>query len=129
VLLYNGIVIGAITGHVLAAGHSDRFLSFVVSHGSFELTAIAVAGGAGLMLGDALVHPGQRTRIESLRHCGFEAIQIAGGAAAMLIVAALIVGFWSPAPIPKFAKYAGGGLLWVLVAVYLGTAGLWEKKP
>ncbi len=127
-LLFNGIVIGAITGHVIAAGHADRFLSFVVSHGSFELTAIAVAGGAGLMLGDALVHPGQRTRLESLRIRGFEAIQIAGGAAAMLVVAALIEGFWSPAAIPSFVKYSVGGLLWILVFVYLGTAGLWERK-
>jgi len=128
-LLENGIFIGAITGHLLAAGHTDRFLSFVVSHGSFELTAIAIAGGAGLMLGNALVHPGQRTRLEALRVRGFEAIQVAAGAAAMLVVAALIEGFWSPAPIPNVVKYAVGGLLWVLVAVYLATAGLWERKP
>lgn len=128
-LLTNGIFIGAISGYLLAMGHSDRFLSFVVSHGSFELTAIAVAGGAGLMLGNALVHPGQRTRLESLRVRGFEAIQVAAGAAAMLVVAALIEGFWSPAPIPSVVKYAVGGLLWILVIVYLATAGLWERKP
>jgi hypothetical protein len=47
----------------------------------------------------------------------------------MLFVAALIEGFWSPAPIPAGVKYAGGALLWVLVAVYLSTAGRWEKRP
>jgi uncharacterized membrane protein SpoIIM required for sporulation len=128
-LLENGIAIGAIAGYLLAMGHGDRFLSFVISHGSFELTAIAVAGGAGLMLGNALVHPGQRTRLESLRVRGIEAIQVAAGAAAMLVVAALIEGFWSPAAIPNAVKYAVGGLLWVLVIVYLATAGLWERKP
>ncbi|MGE5192864.1 MAG: stage II sporulation protein M [Deltaproteobacteria bacterium] len=128
-LLFNGIYIGAVVGHICAAGHSDRFLSFAISHGSFELTAIAVAGGAGLMLGNALVHPGQRKRLESLRIRGLEAIQIAAGAAAMLVVAALIEGFWSPAAIPNAVKYAVGGLLWVLVVVYLATAGLWERKP
>jgi uncharacterized membrane protein SpoIIM required for sporulation len=128
-LLMNGIAIGAIVGYICSAGHADRFLSFAISHGSFELTAIAVAGGAGLMLGNALIHPGQRTRLESLRIRGLEAIQIAGGAAAMLAVAALIEGFWSPAAIPNVVKYAVGGLLWVLVIVYLATAGLWERKP
>lgn len=128
-LIYNGIALGAISGYIIASGHSDRFLSFVVSHGSFELTAIAVAGGAGLMLGNAMVHPGQRTRLEALRVRGLEAVQIAGGAAAMLIVAALIEGFWSPSAIPNIVKYSVGGLLWVLVFVYLSTAGLWEKKP
>jgi uncharacterized membrane protein SpoIIM required for sporulation len=127
VLLFNGIYLGAVSGYLIAQGHSDRFLSFVVSHGSFELVAIAVAGGAGLMLGNALVHPGQRTRLESLRLRGLEAIQIAAGAAAMIGVAALIEAFWSPAAIPSFVKYAGGGLLWIVVIVYLGTAGLWEK--
>lgn len=126
-LIYNGIAIGAVAGYLIAMGHSTKFLSFVVSHGSFELTAIAVAGGAGLMLGDAIVHPGQRSRIESLRIRGLEAVQIAGGAAVMLGVAALIEAFWSPAPIPAAVKYSVGALLWLLVFVYLGTAGRWEK--
>lgn len=122
-LLFNGLVIGAVAGYVLAMGHSEKFLSFVVSHGSFELTAIAIAGAGGLVLGDALVHPGQRTRLESLRVRGLEAVQLAGGAAAMLVIAALIEAFWSPAPIPAVWKYSVGSMLWLLVAVYLSIAG------
>lgn len=122
-LLFNGLVIGAVAGYVLAMGHSEKFLSFVVSHGSFELTAIAIAGAGGLVLGDALVHPGQRTRLEALRVRGLEAVQLAGGAAAMLVIAALIEAFWSPAPIPAMWKYTVGSILWLLVAVYLGIAG------
>ncbi|HEY3967993.1 MAG TPA: stage II sporulation protein M [Planctomycetaceae bacterium] len=129
-LIANGIGIGAVAGYLIAKGHSGRFLSFVVSHGSFELTAIAVAGGAGLMLGNALIHPGQRTRMESLRVRGLEAIQIACGAGAMLFIAALIEGFWSPSlAIPNPVKYVGGAFLWILVIVYLSTAGRWERKP
>ncbi|HUQ72197.1 MAG TPA: stage II sporulation protein M [Planctomycetaceae bacterium] len=122
-LLFNGIVIGGIAGYVLSLGHSEKFLSFVVSHGSFELTAIAVAGGAGLMLGDAGLHPGNRTRLEALRVRGLEAVQLAGGAAVMLVIAALIEAFWSPAPIPATVKYTVGGLLWCLVALYLLLSG------
>jgi len=126
-LIANGVELGAIVGFLISAGHGNMFLSFAVSHGSFELVAIAVAGGAGLMLGNALVHPGRRSRLESLRIRGLEAIQIACGAAAMLFVAALIEGFWSPAPIPAGVKYAGGALLWVVVIVYLSTAGRWDS--
>lgn len=122
-LLFNGLTIGAVAGYVLAMGHSEKFLSFVVSHGSFELTAIAIAGAGGLVLGDALVHPGQRTRLEALRVRGLEAVQLAGGAAAMLVIAALIEAFWSPAPIPALWKYGVGTVLWLLVAVYLSLAG------
>ncbi len=127
VLLTNGIFIGAATGYVVGMGHGDNFLSFIVSHGSFELTAIAVAGGAGLMLGDAIVHPGARSRIDSLRTRGLEAVQIASGAAVMLMVAAMIEAFWSPAPIPAQIKYTAGGLLWLLVILYLTLAGRGEE--
>lgn len=123
-LLSNGLGIGCIAGYVLSRGHSERFLSFVVSHGSFELTAIAISGGAGLMLGDALLHPGQRTRLDALRYRGLEAVQIAAGAAVMLMVAALIEAFWSPSPIPAIIKYCVGGCLWLLVAMYLGLSGV-----
>jgi uncharacterized membrane protein SpoIIM required for sporulation len=128
-LIENGIGIGAIAGYLIAKGHSARFLSFVWSHGSFELTAIAVAGGAGLMLGNSIIHPGQRTRLESLRVRGLEAVQIACGAGAMLFIAAMIEGFWSPSlAIPTPIKYAGGGVMWILVFVYLSTAGRWESR-
>lgn len=122
-LLQNGIIIGATTGYLLALGHGERFLGFVVSHGSFELTAICIAGGAGLLLGDSLIHPAGRTRLESLRHRGLEAVQLAAGAAALLVVAALIEAFWSPAPISQVVKYSGAGVLWVVIALYLGLAG------
>jgi len=123
-LLFNGIFLGAVSGYIVSQGNGERFLSFVVSHGSFELTAIAVAGGAGLMLGNALIHPGQRKRFESLQVRGLEAVQIAGGAAVMLVVAAFIEAFWSPADIPNLVKYIVGSGLWLLVFLYLGLAGL-----
>ena len=128
-LIENGIAIGTIAGYLIAKGHSDRFLSFVVGHGSFELTAIAVAGGAGLMLGTALLHPGQRRRLDSLKVRGLEAVQIAGGAAVMLFIAAMVEGFWSPTiGLPNAVKYIVGGLLWVLVIGYLSLAGRWESN-
>lgn len=127
-LIENGIALGAVSGFLLSRGHADRFLSFVVSHGSFELTAIAVAGGAGLMLGDAMIRPGRRTRIESLRHRGLEAIQVACGSAAMLMVAAMIEAFWSPSNVPNVLKYSMGGALWLLVFLYLFLAGRNEVR-
>lgn len=122
-LLFNGIFIGAVGGYVVSQGNAERFLSFVISHGSFELTAIAVAGGAGLMLGNALLHPGRRTRLEALRARGLAAVQIAAGAAVMLLVAALIEAFWSPAAVPAMWKYVVGSGLWLLVILYLTFAG------
>ncbi len=122
-LLFNGIVLGAISGYMITQGNSERFLSFVISHGSFELTAIAVSGAAGLMLGNALLHPGQLSRLESLRVRALDAAQVAAGAAAMLVIAAFIEAFWSPAEIPVVAKYVVGTGLWIVVVLYLAFAG------
>lgn len=123
VLLFNGIYLGTVTGYLVAQGHSENFFSFVVSHGSFELVAIAVAGGAGLMLGHSLVHPGPYKRWDALKLQSREAIHIALGAGAMLGVAALIEAFWSPSAAPPLAKYIVGGILWIVVFAYLGLAG------
>ena len=122
-LLSNGIVIGAVFGYVQSQGNGERLFSFVVSHGSFELTAIGISGGAGLMIADALLHPGSRTRWESLMVRGLDAVQVAGGAGAMLAVAAVLEAYWSPAPIPAAVKYAVGAALWVLVFAYIAFAG------
>ncbi|MFH5806206.1 stage II sporulation protein M [Alienimonas sp. DA493] len=123
VLLSNGIQIGAVFGYAGASGNGERLFSFAVTHGSFELTAIAVAGGAGLMLADALLHPGRRSRLGSLMVRGREAIQIAAGAAVMLMIAAGLEAFWSPAPIAPSIKYVVGGSLWVAVFAWLLLAG------
>ncbi len=122
-LLFNGIAIGAIFGYVQAQGNGGRLFSFVISHGSFELTAIGISGGAGLMIADALLHPGTRTRRESLMVRGLDAVQIACGAGAMLALAAVLEAYWSPAPIPAVFKYAVGTSLWLLVFAYVAFAG------
>jgi len=130
VLMTNGISIGILQGAVLAAGNptAENFFSFVISHGSFELTAIVIAGAGGLILAQGILMPGQRTRIDSLKHHGIEALQLALGAGGMLFVAALLEGYFSPLPIAPVIKYAVGTCLWLLVVFYLTMAGR-EKAP
>lgn len=122
-LTYNGIVIGAVTGFLISRGHAEPFFSFVIAHGSFELTAIVVSGAAGLVLGRALVHPGAYTRLDALRRRGLVAVKLAIGAGVMLLVAAVIEGVWSPMGLPAQVKLAAGTLFWIVVILYLTFAG------
>lgn len=122
-LLFNGISLGAVTGYLINQGLGNNFFSFAISHGSFELTAIVVAGAAGLLLGWGMVHPGQYSRLQSLRIHGLDAVRLACGAGFMLAIAALIEAYFSPSPLPDAVKYTVGTLLWVLVYLYLRLGG------
>ena len=123
VLIFNGISIGAVSGFLINQGHGDNFFSFAISHGSFELTAIVIAGAAGLLLGWGMIHPGRLSRVESLRVHGIDAVKLACGAGFMLAIAALIEGYFSPMALPHVVKYVVGTGLWLVVFVYLTFGG------
>ncbi|WP_028240609.1 stage II sporulation protein M [Stutzerimonas azotifigens] len=129
-LLFNGLTIGAVAGHLTAIGYHEPFWSFVIGHGAFELTAITLAGAAGLKLGAGLLRPGQLPRLESLRLAAAIAVRLVGGATLLLLVAAFVEAFWSSMTYTSASvKYAVGGLLWLLVALYFGQAGRRRHAP
>jgi uncharacterized membrane protein SpoIIM required for sporulation len=124
VLASNGLVTGAVAGHLTQLGYATPFWSFVSGHSSLELTAITIAGAAGLLLGKALLAPGRRTRAAALRTNAAEALPLVLGAALMLVLAAVVEAFWSASTLaPPSVKYALGIAGWLLVAAYLGFAG------
>lgn len=124
ILVFNGLVIGAAAGHLTRLGFGGTFWPFVVGHGALELTAIALCGAAGLLLGQALLAPGRQTRLAALRTRARGAVVLVLGAMAMLVLAALIEAFWSPLEaVPIWAKVVFGVLWWVLVALYFAFAG------
>jgi uncharacterized membrane protein SpoIIM required for sporulation len=125
VLLSNGISIGLVQGAIIARGGdtAERFFSFVITHGSFELTAIVIAGAAGLILAQGIMIPGNRTRLDALRFHAYESLQLALGAAVMLGIAAVLEGYFSPLPIESWIKYTVGTIMWLLVISYIVFAG------
>ena len=123
-LVINGVYIGAAFGHMWVVGFQETFHAFVIGHGAFELTAIVLAGAAGLLLGQALVAPGKLSRRTALRVAGHRAIRIVFGSTLMLLIAAFIEAFWSSSStVPAMVKFTVGGALWVFVLGYLTFAG------
>lgn len=129
-LIFNGLMIGAVAGHLTHIGYGQTFWSFVIGHGAFELTAIALAGAAGLKLGWALIAPGRLSRAESLRVAARTSVLLIGGVMLFLLIAAFIEAYWSSmtAPTP-LTKYLVGATLWLLVAAYLLCAGRTGHAP
>ncbi|MEM1182767.1 MAG: stage II sporulation protein M [Acidobacteriota bacterium] len=124
ILVFNGLFLGGLMAHMVHAESAVNLTSFVITHGAFELTAIVLAGVAGLRLGGAVIAPGRYSRGEALRRAGGDCAYLIGGVTVMLVIAAVIEAFWSSSAwIPPAGKYASGALAWAAVFLYLGLAG------
>lgn len=128
-LFFNGLTIGAVAGHLTQIGSGSTFWSFVIGHGAFELTAIVLAGAAGLLLGWALIAPGRLTRGEALRLAAGKSVLIIGGVVLLLLIAAFVEAYWSSSAVTPTTKYIVGALLWLLVLGYLLFAGRGRHAP
>jgi len=123
-LLFNGLQIGAVAGHLTHMGFIETFWGFVSGHSAMELTAIALSGAAGLKLGQALIWPGRKSRLRALRDNSGIAVKIIYGAALMFFIAAFIEAFWSSiAWMPVNIKYGVGIFMWILVISYFIFTG------
>lgn len=122
-LVFNGVVIGGVAGHLTRIGYGGTFWPFVSGHAALELTAIVISGAAGLMLGHALLAPGQYSRLDALKQRGNVALKLVMGAALMLLGAAFIEAFWSSSGFSSGIKYTVAAILWSLVIAYFLLAG------
>ncbi|MDB4950600.1 MAG: protein of unknown function transrane [Gemmatimonadetes bacterium] len=122
-LVFNGVSLGSVAGVFANHGQSLHLWTFVVGHGAVELTAICIAGGAGLWMGSAMLVPGRRTRREVLVERGRDAVSLIGGTTLLLVVAGSIEGFVSPSLLPREIKFAFALVIALLLVAYLLLAG------
>jgi uncharacterized membrane protein SpoIIM required for sporulation len=107
-LAFNGANVGFAGGLFADAGELGRFFGLILPHGLLELTAVVVAGAAGLRLGWAVIAPGDRTRGQAV---GAEARQsgvIALGLVLAFAVAGLIEGFVTGRGVPTGLRVGVG---------------------
>lgn len=129
-LLTNGMMVGVLGAAMSGPRTALTFWSLILPHGILELTAIAIEGGAGFVLASALIAPGRQTRTAALRSRGRDALLIALGGAAMLVVAGLIEGFITPTAVisPAFKLLFAAGSAVGLV-YYFGRSGKKSRLP
>ena len=125
-LAFNGVQAGTVAGYLTSRGYGETFYSFVVTHGAFELTAIVIAGAAGLSIGHALLAPGRLTRLQSLKRAASDAVLLLYGVIAMLLIAAALEAFWSSSRwVAPGVKFGVGAACWALVFAWIG----WQGRP
>ncbi|WP_350278435.1 stage II sporulation protein M [Kribbella sp. HUAS MG21] len=96
VLWDNALNLGLSAGLMISHDKGGLFFSLITPHGLLELTAVFIAGAAGLRLGWSWVVPGARTRMQALAQTGRATIGMAIGLAAVLLVTGLIEAFVTP---------------------------------
>ncbi|HUR98381.1 MAG TPA: stage II sporulation protein M [Pyrinomonadaceae bacterium] len=132
---YDIAFFGAHVGSVFAACYKLNppfgfdLATFVVGHGVIELSVVCFCGGAGMMIGYAMINPGDLTRAQALKKKGMEAAKIVVGCACLLVVAGLIEGFLSPSDLPAAVKFGTGILTGFVMYPYLMLAGRTESEP
>lgn len=122
-LAFNGANIASVLALTYRAGFGNDLMTFMVGHGVIELSCIFISGGAGLLIGSAMIMPGNMTRADALKTRGMEAVRLMMGVAVLLCVAGIIEGFISPAPINPRIKYTIAGLTGVTLYSYLLLVG------
>jgi uncharacterized membrane protein SpoIIM required for sporulation len=124
ILAFNGVIIGMLTGLVAQKGSLLFLFGSILPHGVSELGGIFVVGGVGLMLGWAVLRPGRRTRGESFRSAGRDAIPLTGLGLVMIFAAAPIEGWFSFNPgIPLPFKWAFAAAAFAAWTAYLSGYG------
>ncbi len=114
ILIINGLLLGAIAAGIAQQCGSLNFWAFVAPHGVIELPAIFISAGAGLVLGYALINPGDYDRKTALKLAARQALTLVLGVVVLLVIAGIIEAFFSPTLIAEPIKFLfafGVGLL------------------
>lgn len=138
ILIYNGVNVGIAAGLFHNVGEPAKFWGLILPHGLLELTAVVIAGAAGLRLGWAIIAPGDRTRPEALAEEGRRSVVIIIGLMLVFIVAGLIEGFVTPSPLSTPIRITIGAVVEVAFLTYVvgmgrlaesfGLSGQWGER-
>lgn len=92
-LFSNGVMLGAFQYYFFAKGLGWSSVLVIWIHGTLEISAIIIAGGAGFILGNSILFPGTFTRLDSLKTGAKDGLKIMIGLVPVFLGAAFLEGF------------------------------------
>ncbi|MEM9719686.1 MAG: stage II sporulation protein M [Bacteroidota bacterium] len=110
ILFQNGLMLGAFLGFFQQYNLLWEAIPVIYIHGTLEISAIVIAGGAGIMLGNGILFPGTYTRIQSLRKAANKSMKVIIGLVPVIVAAAILESF-----VTRFTQMP----LWVKLAIIL----------
>ena len=123
-LIHNLAGLGAMLWLFGQAGLLPDFVAWLSVHGTTELFAILLAGAAGIHVGRAIAFPGEAAVLDAAATAGRRAAQVMAGVVLMLIVAAVLEGFFRQLIQDPVARIALGSFMLVF---WLGYFFAWRR--
>ena len=127
IISLNGLMLGGVFAFTAHNGLAGRLFEFIIAHGVVELSVICLAGAAGVYLGESLMRPGNRTRVEAFRMAVRRAGALLLVAIPFLAGAGFIEGYVSPNAAFPLSSRLVIGLLFGLVFWLVLTGGSWRR--
>jgi uncharacterized membrane protein SpoIIM required for sporulation len=122
-LFMNGAMGGALSAVYARHDIGVDLYGWLIIHGSTELFAIILGGGAGLHMGAAAAFPQDISRADALRIAGRQAAVVGIGCVVMLFVAGLLEGFARQLVQDTPTRFAIGIFMLLLWLCYFSFAG------
>lgn len=123
VLFSNALSVGMVGAVMASHGELALFLQLILPHGLLELTAVFVAGAAGLRIFWAWLAPGPRPRGQALAAAGRSLFTTVLGLIVVLGLSGLIEGFVTGSSLPWWVKVAIGVVALAGFWTYVLTLG------
>ncbi len=119
ILLFNGVMLGSFQYFFVERALLQESFLTIWMHGALEISAIVIAGGAGLTLGRGLLYPGSLPRVQSFQLAARRSMTIMLGLTPIFIAAGFIEGFFTRiTQIPDPIRAAFIFLCFVFIGVY-----------
>lgn len=128
-LAYNGATGGIAGGMFTHVGEASRFWGLILPHGLLELSAVIVAGAAGLRIGWTIIDPGDRTRFSAFTDEARRSGNVLIGLIAAFLVAALVEGFVTGQPWSTEVRVGIGVGVFLLFWGWTIAFGLRQSRP
>ncbi|HEY9180544.1 MAG TPA: stage II sporulation protein M [Candidatus Baltobacteraceae bacterium] len=123
IIIFNALMLGGLGALFAHAGFGADFWATIAPHGVIELTAIQIAGGAGLLIAAGVLLPGRMRRRDAIADNSRRAGVLIAGVTAMLCVAGIIEGFFSPLRFPAGVRASVGVATAIALIAYFSSCG------
>lgn len=127
-LAMTGLQFGAFLALFASRGLLWNLVGWLMIHGTTELFAIILAGGAGFRIGWRLIFPGEKTRVDAAAEAGRTAGTVMAGVLIMLLCAGVLEGLGRQLILIDWIRFVIAGAMLTLWLSFYYLPRRWRPR-